>query len=147
MAKPQSVLSKRADLQARSGSFWFLVVGFSLGSKQLGGYLSGRLDGMGYFVGLAIFVKQTMQGTNLCCRGLSVRKRRKRGRKVGSGGLFMKKHSMDWVERGRWLLLAGGRSVFCRHACVRAVGVLLGRWLETAELAKELRRRLAVAES
>ena len=55
-----------------------------------------------------------------------MQKRRKRGRKVGlgvegEGGFSMKKHSMDRVERGRCLLLAGGRSVFCRH-CMHACG-------------------------
>ncbi len=61
MAKLRSVLSKRADSQARSGWFWFLVVEFSLGLKQVGGCLGERLDGMGYFVDLAVLVKQMAQ--------------------------------------------------------------------------------------
>ena len=36
---------------------------------------------------------------------------------------------------------------FAGIAGMRAVGVLFGRWLGTAELAKKLPRRLAVAES
>ena len=55
MAKPRSVRTKRADSQARSGSFWFLVAEFSLGLKRLGGLSREKVGwSQGYFVGLAI---------------------------------------------------------------------------------------------
>ncbi len=50
----------------------------------------------------------------------------------------MKKHFTDCVERGRCLLLAGKEDHL--FACMHACGVLLGRWLETTELAKKKNR-------
>ena len=66
------------------------------------GWLSGeRLDGLrDILLGLLFIVKQTMQGTDLCCRRLSMQKRRK---SYGNGRNFAV-FSALWEVRSRYFL-------------------------------------------